>query len=175
MAGFECIFQTFSRPWKISGSCLENTFKAGLCQKHYGKKLYSRHFPGLECIWKIHQILEFSRPFSNLENFDQPPVKKAHSTLQASESLQIPTETSQTVTEGSDNISGGGEVAPAEEDVPEFMFDFVVGSDDEEEIGDDTRMDEEIASEGELELFIRTLQDAQNAAQAEERLKEGSM
>ncbi|KIJ40855.1 hypothetical protein M422DRAFT_256016, partial [Sphaerobolus stellatus SS14] len=98
-------------------------------------------------------------------------LRKARSTLQASESLQIPTETSQTVTEDSDNISGGGEVAAAEDDVPEFMFDFVVGSDDEEEIGDDMRMDGEIASEGELELFIRTLQDAQNAAQAEERLK----
>ena len=98
-------------------------------------------------------------------------LRKAHSTLQASESLQIPAETSQGVTEGSDNISGGGEVAPAEEDVPEFTFDFVVGSDDEEEIGDGTGMDGEIASEGELELFIRTLQDAQNAAQAEERQK----
>ncbi|KIJ35093.1 hypothetical protein M422DRAFT_262652 [Sphaerobolus stellatus SS14] len=98
-------------------------------------------------------------------------LRKAQNTLQASESLQIPAETSETATEGNNNISGCADVVPAEEDVPEFMFDFVVESDDEEEIGDDSGIDGDIASEGELELFIRTLQEAQNAAQDEERQK----
>ncbi|KIJ50989.1 hypothetical protein M422DRAFT_244952 [Sphaerobolus stellatus SS14] len=68
-------------------------------------------------------------------------------------------------------MCGGADIAPAEEAVPEFTFDFVVESDDEEEIEDGNQMDGEIASEGDLKLFIRTLQEAQNAAQDEERQK----
>ncbi|KIJ50090.1 hypothetical protein M422DRAFT_245889 [Sphaerobolus stellatus SS14] len=81
---------------------------------------------------------------------------KARSTLQALESIQIPDEVPVTVIEDQNDISGSGE------------------SDDEEEIGTDKAMDGEITSEGELELFIRTLQDAQNAAQEEERQNNAS-
>ncbi|KIJ39992.1 hypothetical protein M422DRAFT_257313 [Sphaerobolus stellatus SS14] len=73
-------------------------------------------------------------------------LRKARNTLQASESLQIPAEVSETATEGSNNISGCADVVPAEEDVPEFMFDFIVESDDEEEIRDDSGMDGDIAT-----------------------------
>ncbi|KIJ32939.1 hypothetical protein M422DRAFT_265121 [Sphaerobolus stellatus SS14] len=101
-------------------------------------------------------------------------LRKARSTLQASESIQMPDEVPVNIIEDQDDISGSGEVGLAEEDVPEFMFEFVVESDDEEEIGTDKAMDGEITGEGELEEFIRTLQDAQNAAQEEERQNNAS-
>ena len=101
-------------------------------------------------------------------------LRMARSTLQASESIQMPDEMPVNIIEDQDDISGSGEVGFAEGDVPEFMFEFVVESDDEDEIGDDKAMDGEITSEGELEVFIRTLQDAQNAAQEEERQNNAS-
>ncbi|KIJ51596.1 hypothetical protein M422DRAFT_243889 [Sphaerobolus stellatus SS14] len=101
-------------------------------------------------------------------------LRKARIKLQASESPQILDEVTETVTEGSDNMSGGADIGPVEEGVPEFTFDFVVESDDEEEIENGTGMDGEIASERDLELFIRTLQEAQTAAQEEERRKNAS-
>ena len=94
--------------------------------------------------------------------------------LQPLESLPILDEVPETVTEGSNNMSGGADIAFEEETVPEFIFDFVVESDDEEDIETVTQMDGEIASEGDLESFIRTLQEAQNAAQEEERQKNAS-
>jgi hypothetical protein len=101
-------------------------------------------------------------------------LRKARIALQASESPPVLDEVPEAVTEGNNIMSGGADIAPAEETMPEFMFDFVVGSDDEEEIEDSTQMDGEITSEGDLELFIRTLQEAQNAAQDEERQKNAS-
>ncbi|KIJ33501.1 hypothetical protein M422DRAFT_264431 [Sphaerobolus stellatus SS14] len=101
-------------------------------------------------------------------------LRKAWIKLQASESSQILGEVSEAVTEGSDNMSGGADIAPVEEAVPEFTFDFVVESDDEDEIENEIGMDGEIANERDLELFVRTLQEAQNAAQDEERQKNAS-
>jgi len=103
----------------------------------------------------------------------QKNLQKARSTLEKPvEAPQLITVTSESIHEENVMVSEGGEGSPSDADAPEFLFDFVVSSEDEEEsIGGDSSVDSEISSEAELQLFIQTLQDAQREAQEEERQK----
>ncbi|KIJ44952.1 hypothetical protein M422DRAFT_251575 [Sphaerobolus stellatus SS14] len=101
-------------------------------------------------------------------------LEKARSTRTTKASPVVPTTTvpSETGKDGVEN-QGGEEVFEGE--FPEMMF--IIESDDEEDgeaSGTLEGLEEEISDEDTLQKFIQTLNEAQKAAQAEERCKEAS-